>query len=93
MDMSFTTWKLIIGNDLESSTAIFLIYIIYEFDEGNLNDVEPKLKSHILHPVPELEDWRIGLLFDAIDILEDSHFIEDFDKTLTKDIINLVCIS
>ena len=64
-----------------------------EFDEGNLNDVEPKLKDHILHPVPELEDWRIGLLFDAIDILEDSHFIEDFDKTLTKDIINLVCIS
>ena len=64
-----------------------------EFDEGNLNDVEPKLKDHILHPVPELEDWRIGLLFDAINNMEDSFFIEDFDRTMTKDIINYVCTS
>ena len=43
--------------------------------------------------VAGLEDWRIGLLFDAINNLEDSCFIEDFDRTMTKDIINYVCTS
>ena len=82
-----------VKNDVRSVTGSNIRCLLLEFDEGNLNDVEPKLKSHILHPVPELEDWRIGLLFDAINNVEDSCFIEDFDKTMTKDIINYVCTS
>ena len=82
-----------VKNDVRSVTGSNIRCLLLEFDEGDLYDVEPKLKSHILHPVPELEDWRIGLLFDAINNLEDSCFIEDFDRTMTKDIINYVCTS
>ena len=79
-------------NDVRSVTGSNIRCLLLEFDEGDINNVEPKLKGHILHPVPELEDWRIGLLFDAINNVEDS-FFEDFDITMTKDIINYVCTS
>ena len=53
----------------------------------------PQLKSCTLIPVPEVEKWRIGVLLDAIDNLNDICSIEDFDQAMTKDIINCVCNS
>ena len=46
-----------------------------------------------LIPVPEMEKWRIGVLLDAIDNLNEICSIEDFDKAMTNDIINYVCNS
>ena len=52
-----------------------------------------KLKSCTLIPVQDMEKWRIGVLLDAIDNLNDICSIEDFDKAMTNDIINYVCNS
>ena len=79
--------------DVRSVTGSNLRSLFLEYDTMDLSDVEPQLKSCTLIPVPEVEKWRIGVLLDAIDNLNDICSIENFDKAMTIDIINYVCNS
>ena len=82
-----------VQSDVRSVTGSNLRSLFLEYDTMDLSDVEPQLKSCTLIPVPEVEKWRIGVLLDAIDNLNDICSIEDFDKAMTIDIINYVCNS
>ena len=70
---------------------ILLIFLASKIDKNLLGGIQ--IKSCTLIPIPELEKWRIGVLLDAIDNLNEICSIEDFDKAMTKDIINYVCNS
>ena len=82
-----------VQSDVRSVTGSNLRSLFLEYDTMDLSDVEPQLKSCTLIPVPEVEKWRIGVLLDAIDNLNDICSIENFDKAMTIDIINYVCNS
>ena len=38
----------------------------------------------VLNPVPEIEAWRIGVMFDTINTLNDICFIDEFDEVMTN---------
>ena len=46
------------------------------------------INSFVLNPVPEMEEWRNEVMLDTINTLNYISFIDEFDKVITKEILN-----
>ena len=61
--------------------------------KDSINDLSKSdVKSLVFSPIPENEEWRIGMLKELLDIRTNDLVLENFSKVEIDDMINYVVL-
>ena len=83
-----------IENDCRSITGSNLRKILLLTERNKIEDIQTsEALTQIYEPVPESEQWRLGLLMELIDIRDGQQQLDGFDQQQVEEMINFICIT
>ena len=83
-----------VHDNTNSTTGLNMRKLLIKTNQFRKEDISiGLLKSLTYHPIPEAEEWRIGVIFELLEWRYENASIDGFNHSELQNILNFVCTS